>query len=381
MGLHITLVDAAQKPLPLPFDVKAQLFDLTNDNTRGLDFAPNIESFEVFVAQQHTNKYNHGAVLMPFKGELYIQWQSSALDEDAADTSILFSKSQDSKNWQTPLTLVAARENAIVTNGGWWTNGEELIAFINVWPSLLQPKQGYVEYISSTDGSHWSQPQRLKMANGDWVAGVIEQDLRQLPNGRILTTVHAQPGLIATPYYTDDPLALSGWTAGKIPNLPHTGTVSRELEPSWFVKKDRSIVMIFRDQASSYKTLASVSTDNGQNWSAPALTALPDSRAKQSAGNLPDGSAFIINNPSADNTRIPLAITLSADGSVFDRSYLLRAGGEDLPPQKYQGKYKRAGYSYPKSIVWKNFVYVSYAVNKEDIVVTRAPLNSLLLKN
>lgn len=214
------------------------------------------------------------------------------------------------------------------------------------------------------------------MANGDWVEGVIEQDLRQLPSGRILTTVHAQPGLIATPYYTDDPLALSGWTAGQMQNLPYSGAVSRELEPSWFVNKEHNIVMVFRDQASSYKVLASQSSDNGQNWSVPILTSMPDSRAKQSAGNLPNGSAFLINNPSKDKTRTPLVITLSTDGTLFDRAYLLRAGGKLLPKQRYQGKYKRAGYSYPKSIVWKGNVYVSYAVNKEDIAVSRIPTYS-----
>ncbi|UZJ46269.1 exo-alpha-sialidase [Marinimicrobium sp. C6131] len=107
------------------------------------------------------------------------------------------------------------------------------------------------------------------------------------------------------------------------------------------------------------------------------MTNFPDSRAKQSAGNLPDGSAFIVNNPSGSKTRIPLTITVSDDGQRFERAWLVRAGGADLQPWRYEGKYKRAGYSYPESYVDEEFVYVAYATNKEDIEITRIPIGSL----
>lgn len=119
LGLLTNSVSATDHQQTVPFEVQADLFDLSDASTLGLEIAPNVQSFTVFVAQKNANQYNHGAVLMPFKGKLYIQWQSSAKDEDAADTTILFSTSQDTEHWQAPITLVAARENAIVTNGGW----------------------------------------------------------------------------------------------------------------------------------------------------------------------------------------------------------------------------------------------------------------------
>ena len=205
---------------------------------------------------------------------------------------------------------------------------------------------------------------------------MIEQDLRQLPSGRILTAIHQQPGLIATPFYTDDKKGLGGWTLGTMENLPHQPGISRELEPSWFLTAQKNPVMVFRDQASSFTVLASASTDNGKTWSIPMATNMPDSRAKQSAGNLPDGRAFLINNPSGTKARTPLTITLSRDGKLFDRAFLLRSE-QELPPMLYEGKYKRIGYSYPKSIVWNDRVWVSYAVNKEDIEVTSVPVDTL----
>ncbi len=134
--------------------------------------------------------------------------------------------------------------------------------------------------------------------------------------------------------------------------------------------------MVFRDQDSSFKVLAAESEDNGKTWTKPAVTNMPDARAKQSAGNLSDGRAFLVNNPSGSKQRTPLVLTLSQDGYLFDTAYLLKTENE-LPPMQYEGKYKRIGFSYPKSIVWQNHLWVSYAVNKEDIEVTSVALENL----
>jgi hypothetical protein len=359
-----------------PFSVKENLFDSSQPITLGLSKPAGIQYSTVFKAVEGKAQYNHGAVLFPFKGKLFIQWQSSIQDEDAEETQILFSLSKNGKKWQPAKTLVAARKDFIVTNGGWWSDGKTLIAYINVWPKGMNPKAGYVEYISSRDGKHWSSPQRLLNADASVVNGIIEQDLKSLPDGRIVTAIHQQPGLIAKPYYTDDPLAISGWIQGDMKNLAHQPGISRELEPSWFLNKNKNIVMVFRDQASSFKILAAMSKDKGNTWSEPRLTNMPDSRAKQSAGNFPDGRAFLVNNPSGSKQRTPLTLTLSADGYLFDKAWLLKDEAE-LPTMTYAGQYKRVGYSYPKSIVWKNQLWVSYAVNKEDIEITSVPLKGL----
>jgi len=383
LGLSLLVASCALQPQQQQAEkdhavirVADSLFDKTNTSTLGLQKPASIQHHLVFKAQAGISQYNHGAVLFPFNNELFIQWQSSRQDEDAPETKILYSRSVDGKKWSEPLTLVAARQNALVSNGGWWSYDNTLIAFINVWPTNMQPKGGYVEYITSNDGIHWSAPQRLTDASGKPIDGIIEQDLKTLPNDRILTAIHHQPGLIAKPFYTDDKKGLSGWTQGIMENLPHQPGISRELEPSWFLTKKFQPVMVFRDQAGSFTILAARSNDNGKTWSTPTATNIPDSRAKQSAGNLPNGDAFLVNNPSGNKNRAPLTITLSKDGELFERAFLLRAESE-LPPMLYQGKYKRTGYSYPKSLVWNHRVWVSYAVNKEDIEVTSVEIGEL----
>ncbi|HEY6142250.1 MAG TPA: sialidase family protein [Flavobacterium sp.] len=364
----------------IPFKVN-NLFDLNQPKTLGLPFANGLETITLFSPQDKDNKYNHGVVLFPFKEKLYAQWQSSSVDEDGADTQVFYSSSTNGKDWSKPIELTEKCKQGIKTSGGWWSDGNTLVAYICVWPDDNSGcKEGYTEFITSTDGMHWESPKPITNSNGKPVLGIIEQDVHTLANGRLITAFHMQPGLIVTPFYTDDVLGVSGWKAGEMKNMPaKNADISREIEPSWFYRKDGAVVMIFRDQNNTFKKLASISKDNGKTWTTPQIIETPDSRAKQSAGNLPDSTAFMVNNPSGNKDRFPLVITLSKDGFLFDKAYLLRSG-DNLQPLRYKGKYKRVGYSYPKSVIWGDYLYVSYATNKEDVEVTRIPINSLLYK-
>lgn len=362
----------------IPFKVHP-LFNLQDSVRLGLEYAQDIETTTVFSPGVQENKYNHGAVLFSFKEKLYVQWQSSSVDEDGPDTRVFYSTSNSGREWAVPEALTEIRDQEITTSGGWWSDGQQLIAFINVWENNgNQVKQGHSEYMSTTDGIHWTEARQVLDNSGFPVNGIIEQDMKRLPSGRILTAFHMQPGLHATPYYTENPLAIAGWKAGLFHHLTtNNQDMSRELEPSWFLRNDGSIVMIFRDQHSTFKKLASLSEDNGNSWTPPVIIETPDSRSKQSAGNLPDGTAYMVNNPSGNKKRYPLVITLSKDGFLFDRAFLLRDGGEDLRLMRFAGRYKRPGYSYPKSYVWKKYLYVAYATNKEVVEVTRVPLSSI----
>lgn len=356
-----------------PFAVKPGLFDMGRPDDLGLKPAPGAQTFTIFRAADNTDHYANGAVLMPFKGKLYAQWQSSARDEDAPDTHVVYAVSQDGEHWSVPKILVP-RGKPMRTSGGWWTDGKTLVAYSNVWPNGFDRNfGGYTEYRTSSDGRHWSKPRRVAGADGKPIDGVIEQDPHALPDGRIVTAFHLQPGLVVAPFFTDDKRGIARWKRGVMQNLPHAGPESRELEPSWFRRADGCLVMVFRDQDNSFRQLASQSCDRGETWSTPVLTDMPDSRAKQSAGNLADGTAFLVNAPSGTRVRAPLALTLSSDGSAFGKAFLLR--GEALSLPRYSGRYKRPGYHYPKSVVWKGFLYAAYATNKEDVELTRVPCN------
>ena len=373
----------AVAPQTAPYTIAPGLFDASAPDL-GLRPAQGTETFTVF-APGETVRFNNGVVLIGFKGRLYAQWQTSPRDEDSPDTRVAWSVSDDGAHWSAPETLVpAGKGGRMVSSGGWWTDGETLVAYANVWPDGFQSGAGgYAEYRLSTDGHTWSEPRRVMGADGRPIEGVIEQDPHRI-HGRVMTGFHMRPGMIATPAWTEDALGVSGWTLGRMQNLPrqapadgaaHERRLSREIEPSLF-QRGACAVMVFRDEELSFRQLAAESCDGGETWTTPVLTDMPDARAKQSAGNLPDGTAYLVNAPNTDRPRVPLAVTLSADGRVFDRSHLLR-GQADLQPLRFEGQYKRPGYHYPKSTVWNGFLYVGYAANKEDVQVTRVPLASL----
>ena len=361
-----------------PFTISASLFDQTNKVNLGLSSAEGTETHSIFKPAEETDKFTNGVVITGFKDNLYCQWQSSARDEDSQDTWVAYSHSKDGITWNSPMELAASIVDGYCSSGGWWVAGDTLIAYVNVWPSSLSQRGGFTYCKSSTDGISWSELKPVLMANGDTLNGILEQDPHALPDGRIIGAAHFQPGLRVSPIYTDDKSGIRGWTRAKFPNSKVSNGYSREMEPSWFLRDDNTLVMIFRDQNNSFKCLASISSDRGENWSRAVLTSMPDSRSKQSAGNLPDGIAFMVNNPTNNKNRYPLVITLSKDGKLFDVAYSLREGDSDLQQLRYEGRFKRTGYHYPKAIIWKEYLVVSYATNKEDAEVTLVPLTSLV---
>ena len=377
--VNAVLFTANASSAELPFAVKSGLYNQDMPDDLGLVKAQGTETITIFSPTESTDQFSNGVIMVGFKDSIYCQWQSSATDEDAADTWVAYSASKDGKTWTAPRMLAASLVDGYCSSGGWWVNGDTLVAYINTWPTSVSPRGGYTRYVTSTDGVNWTEPQNVKMENGDSLSGIFEQDPRALPGGRIINAAHFQTGLIANPIYTDDSSGIRGWVKASYTNVGVSGNISDEIEPSSYLRADNTLVMIFRDQQSSFKKLAAVSTDNGETWATAVKTQMPDARTKQSAGNIADSAVYMVGNPNDDKLRIPLVITLSQDGKYFNTAYLLRAGGSDIQDLRFTGTAKRSGYHYPKTMIWKDTLYVSYATNKEDVECTRVPLKSLVI--
>ena len=347
------------------------VIDTTKHETVGLKPAKEVKTVTIFKATELSDHYANGVVLSAFKGKLYCMWQSSPKDEDSDDTRVVYSISRDDGNtWSKPMTLAAPSRDYYCTSGGWQVWGDTLIAFIDTWEKGLSPRGGKTCYMTSSDGLKWSKIQPVRMIDGSEMNGVLEQDPYRLPEGRIIGATHFMPGLHVCPVFTDDPRGISGWQKGQF-EAEDIGKTSREIEPSQYLQPDGTIVMLFRDQSSSFYKLVSVSKDRGETWTKTTLTSFPDARTKQCAGNLPDGTSFIVSCPVPAKRRWPLVLHLSGDGKKFGQAILLRSGTPgDLPPRRYDGRYKTLGYSYPKAIVHKGKLYISYSTNKEDVECT-----------
>lgn len=364
------IMEAFNEEKQMPY-IPNGVIDTTQHETVGLNPSANVKTITVFKATEQSDHYANGVVLAAFKGKLYCMWQSSPKDEDSDDTRVLYSISSDEGNsWSKPMVLAAPNQDCCCTSGGWLVNGDTLLAFIDTWQKGLSPRGGKTCYITSTDGLSWSPMLPVRMADGSEMDGVLEQDPYRLPDGRLVGATHFMPGLHVCPVYTDDPKGISGWRKGLF-EYKDLGKTSREIEPSQYVRPDGTIVMLFRDQSSSFRKLVSISKDRGETWTKPVLTTFPDGRTKQCAGNLPDGTSYMVSCPAPAKRRWPLVLHQSNDGIKFDKAILLRSGStSDLPPRRYEGKYKTLGYSYPKAIVYHQNLYIGYSTNKEDVECT-----------
>ena len=374
----LTLTASADTDQHIPF-LTDGVIDTTNYETAGLIPTAGIKMVTIFKADEHTDHYANGAVMAAFKGKLYCMWQSSPKDEDSDDTWVAYSVSaDDGETWSKPQALAVPSKDYYCTSGGWLVRGDTLTAFIDTWQKGLEPRGGKTNYMTSINGQTWSPMQPVRMADGKVMGGVLEQDPYTLPDGRLVGASHFMPGLHICPVYTDDPRGISGWKNGIFEAVDY-GKSSREIESSQYLQPDGTIIMLFRDQTSSFRKLASVSTDRGETWTKPALTNFPDGRTKQCAGNLPNGTAFMVSCPANGKRRWPLVLQLSQDGRIFDRAILLRNGlASDLPLRRFEGRYKTLGYSYPKATIWHDKLYISYSTNKEDVECSIVPLTLLV---
>ncbi|MCC6680997.1 MAG: exo-alpha-sialidase [Phycisphaeraceae bacterium] len=376
--------------------MKEGLFDMSDSETRGLAEVPGTETITIFRAQDDTRKFANHPNLTWFKGHYYATWQATPVNEDSDDSVAVISRSADGHNWSQPIDIAPVLEGEVYhASGGWWTDGETLVCMI-LRMELAQPgkvKQTFVR--TTTDGENWT-PMHLLFPDT-----VVDSNPHVLPEGRMILVGHGGVDftgdgeidtLAARIWYTDTADVLGAWKQAQMPLYPvrrvwssPDGKLERNLtygtEPGIFERPDGKLTMVLRQSGKrgerTFRTWVSISEDRGQTWTMPAITNMLDSCSMQRAGNLPDGTAFMVNCPNVELRRVPLALTLSDDGIHLDRSYLVRGAP---PPQRYKGWSKTLGYSYPGTFMHDGYLWIIYATNKEDVEVTRIPLEALAKK-
>jgi hypothetical protein len=365
VGLALTTIATETAP---PFGVSPQLFR-PGEPALGLKTLPGKHEL-LYRATEDGHKFCHHANLVVFRDELYCMWSNGFVDEDEPGQWVLYCHSSDGGNW-TEATLLTehTRDGGYAIATGFLVASEKLVAFYTGTGSNNFHPDTSLWARKSVDGLVWSEPQRItsglfieapfRLPGGRWLlAGEQVGQRRESGRMRLLTT--------------DQQDGLGGWeeapvTIEKLATFGYT-------EPSAFMRRDGSTALSIRNY--SGHLYASMSSDNGRSWTTPAPTNFPDSLARCSAGNLPDGTAYLINNPmSKQLDRSLLTIALSRDGVTFDRAWVIRSEPTSL---RFSGNHKIDGWQYPHAIVWKDDLYVAYSINKEDLGITRIALRELL---
>jgi glycerophosphoryl diester phosphodiesterase len=351
-----------------PFRVAPSLFDSSNSKTLGLQTIDGRHAL-LYQATDDGYKFCHHPNLAVFHDQLYCMWSNGLVDEDAPGQRILYSRSLDGQIWTEPVVLTDDRKGkGICVAAGFHVAGNMLFAYYTATGGQNFHPDTALMARTSRDGKMWSSPCRI-------TSGFFIEGPRRLGNGRLLLAGEhvgdARKTKRMRVLLADRRDGLGGWQDARIE--PSDLKVFGYTEPSPYLRRDGTLVMALRNY--SGHLYASQSMDNGQTWSVPTRTNFPDSTARISAGNLPDGTAYLINNPGPKQfDRSLLAIALSQDGVTFDRAFLIRS---ERTKRRYDGRHKLDGWQYPNSIVWKGGLLVAYSINKEDIGLMQIALKDL----
>ena len=372
-GVFDVMAEEASDAEP-PIAVVEGLFNTSDEQSLGLEPVTGTHQ-QIYTASEESYKFCHHQNLVVWRKRLYLMWSNGIVHEDHNGQQILFCSTDDGQQWTEPSVLTKDHDGEgpfACVAAGWHAAEDQLDAY---YTAIIDGKpiheRNALFCLSSSDGKVWSG--RKKLAHGFYIEGPRRLSSRRLlMNGQ---TADRQPRL----RFTDDAGGVTGWRDGMVPRLEGVFTFP---EPSWFVRRDGTIVMVLRTKSGVPCLYATTSQDQGATWTVPQKTNFPDATARSFAGNLPDGRAYIINNPNTTPSkthpsigrRVPLVISLSHDGIVFDRALAIRA---EATAMRYKGINKANGWQYPNALTWNGYLYVAYSINKEDVGVTRIDLADL----
>jgi hypothetical protein len=340
--------------------------------------------------------YAHHPSLAHVDGRFHAIWSNGRRHEDDVGQRVLLASSEDFRTWSPPRPLLDTRRGRhhelTLTAGGLHQHAGTLVAYVGRFeyhPEALGPDgsrtredKRHLETglwaLTSPDGETWSAP--------------LDLDLPLVPNhgpeptasGRlILSSGFCHP-------WTDDPRGLAGWTpatiypAAAVAGLAddsegiHIAAARAEspsflCEGSWYQTDDGVLHMLLRSNTD--RLWVCESADDGETWSPARPTGFSDDHAKFHCGRLPDGRFYHVGNPDPGGGRLPLVLSLSADGVVFDRQFIL---GETPYARRRDGLHKGGQYGYPHSLVHDEHLYVICSRCKEAVQVLRVALADLV---
>ena len=367
------LLFAANVHAAPPFQARPGLFNNQRPADLGLAIIDGKHT-SLYRADRNSYKFCHHPNLVVYRGQLFCMWSNGIKDEDAPGQRILMCSTKDGVKWTTPVELTNANNGkGICVAAGFHEGKNGLVAYYTITGGKNFHRQTALFARISQNGVTWSKPRRL-------FSGFYIEGPRRLLNGDLLIAgEHVQPNRehgrmkILT---TKDPGGLSGWQESTFPKLSDA-KVFGYTEPAMFSLSNNNVVMTFRNYSGFL--FASVSSNNGRTWTRPVKTNFADSTARVAAGNLADGSVYMISNPMPKRfDRSLLVLSHSRDGKTFDRAWRIRA---KRATKRFDGKHKLDGWQYPHAVCWKGQLFVAYSINKEDVSVTRIPLSAILSAN
>ena len=351
---------------------------------------PGVEHHLIFDAMPDTGGYNHHATMVRYNGLYYAMWSNQPYGEDAPGQRVLYSVSNDGKNWKpfrelfSPMHPVTSWENTGINLSAnhWFVQDGKLYArawcgATVAWSDRDQTREVQkrtVEFCYAVRKKY--NYLYREILPGGTLGPVASFTPEELPDD-ILVPVGNMRELY--PEFVETPLK------------PETSDIikscgRRLCEPVYYKTPDGEQVLIFRDDNFSHRKWVSFSKD-WKTWTPAAPTDIPDSPSASAVLTLEDGTILLFGNhmaPKFDSDkprhygRDPLMVSISRDGKQFTKTYAVRSGKVEysVPPEMVKGR-GGGGAQYPSVILENGTVFVIYSMGKEDIWVSTFPLSSV----
>lgn len=298
-------------------------------------------------------------------GRFWCQWSAGPEVEDLPTQEVRYATSADGLAWSEPrrLTGPPAEGRAYIARGFWERDGEllalaasyrgkgafgvdkdlKLVAF--AWdPSAASWKERGVVH---EDAINNFAPQRL--ASGEWM--VTRRDAR--------FNVSMLIGGVKS---------LSDWRA--VPVVDRLAAVRTSQfspdEPVWWPLADGRLVAAIRDNGGSGRLYRTLSADQGQTWSQPAITNYPNATSKLFTLPTSRGYRVLISNAHPKIGRRELHLAVSRDGITF-----IRLARLDIPSPR------ATTFQYPHAVEHAGHLLIAFSNKKAVTEVLRVSLDDI----
>jgi pimeloyl-ACP methyl ester carboxylesterase len=324
------------------------------------------EVITVFRGVEHTAGFNMHPYITHHAGQYWAMWSSNRVRDLQSGQHVRYSTSADGIHWADARMMMAREDEAQMRYfaRGFWKRDGQLIA-LAAYDEAVRPLFGSGLELR---GYRWN------MEVGEWEKPVVVADdtINNFPPSRLPSgewMMSRRDHRMQKSMLIGGVGSVADWEEFPIA-VPTDG--ARLDEPFWWQLPNGSLSAVFRDGSKSRRLYRAFGRDNGRSWETPIRTDFPDATAKFNVLRRSDGRYVLVSNPNPNGKRIPLCLSLSNDGVVFDRMLILRDTGTVF---RYAGKSPGyAGYHYPHLLEHKQYLYIIHAENMEDIVLLRVAL-------
>jgi hypothetical protein len=330
-----------------------------------------VDTYFVFDVVDEATKHNNVPQVTYYDGKFIAVWGQSS-SEGVIGSQAVYSTSTDGMTWtaQQDIAGLPPAEFEFSPNGLWERDGDLLALYKSEEATPNPEGPGY--YGDSLalrarrwDGSAWVEDQLIlencmldcapiKLRTGQWYATGRNTNF---DTQMILGDIGNWQRIIVTP---PEGILLNEAT---ILPIADGDVISYEYRTEGATNNPRVL-------------LRSFSFDDGVTISIPKRTNFSDGKSRRAVMRLSDGRYIMSSNAidSGDiSIRTHLMLSVSDDGYTYDRVYILR--GEPTVPKYGVPGLERQGYQYPQFLEKDDDLWVIYSRNKEDIQISRVPLN------